>query len=353
MSRVEALEVGLGVLSAQTVSGSAVQTSAALTELIEHSVLAEEVGFDSLWLSEHHFAADGYLPSPLVVMAALARETSRIRLSTNVAVAPLYDPIRLAEDCAVLDHLSGRRMMIGLGLGYREMEFEAFGSKQRDRVSRLVQAVTTMRKAWADEQIPVGRSVDGASVRVRPLPLTEGGPPILVGAFAKAGVRRAAELADGWIAPELAEPAQLIRRIGILRPEAIARPFHVVLTMNAFVAPSDAWKTVEPGYELVNRQYRQWMSESRDSSRISIETARTQAFSGQSPHFVVGTPEECVEQLLPWCTVLASLADNVTPHITLRCIFPGISPKRTRESIRLLGEEVIPTLRRRLRQKFP
>nr|WP_238586323.1 LLM class flavin-dependent oxidoreductase [Rhodococcus rhodochrous] len=183
---------------------------------MRHAVTAEKSGFDSVWLSEHHFAEDGYLPSPLVVMGALARETTAVDLATNVAIGPLYDPLRLAEDVAVVDQLSGGRVILGLGLGYRPEEFAALGVDRSRRGRILETTVCTLRAAWSGEAVVTdGRT--GHAVPVRPLPAQTGGPPILLGAFASRGVRRAARIADGWIAPDLASVAQLARRLEILR----------------------------------------------------------------------------------------------------------------------------------------
>ena len=98
-------------------------------------VRAEELGFDSIWITEHHFAEDGYTPSPIPLLAAIAARTKKVELSTDILLLPLYDALKLAEDVATIDVLSGGRMMLGLGMGYRDEEFEAFGRRRAERVS--------------------------------------------------------------------------------------------------------------------------------------------------------------------------------------------------------------------------
>jgi alkanesulfonate monooxygenase SsuD/methylene tetrahydromethanopterin reductase-like flavin-dependent oxidoreductase (luciferase family) len=325
---------GLGALSAQTLSGTGKEFNDALSLVIETCQAADQHGLNSVWLSEHHFANDCYLPSPLVVLTALARETDRVTLSTNVAIGPLYHPIRLAEDCAVIDHLSGGRLMLGLGLGYRDVEFAALGFRRTDRARRLEESVGILRRAWGGEQI--------ANVRVTPPPSRPGGPPVLIGAFAEAGIRRAARIADGWIAPELAKVAHLEKRYGQLcnegpRPEV----FHIVLTMSGFVAAHDAFERVRCGADHVESQYRSWLQNSGDTT---VPAEASGPVGGRPPYFIGGTPDECAKQLIPWFEFLANLPASFIPHITMRLVYPGVSRRDTLEAVRLFATEVIPRL---------
>jgi alkanesulfonate monooxygenase SsuD/methylene tetrahydromethanopterin reductase-like flavin-dependent oxidoreductase (luciferase family) len=339
---------GLGALSAQTVGGTSTEVSEALALMVRSCRAAEEAGLDSVWLSEHHFADDGYLPAPITVMGALATTTERLVLSTNVAIAPMYDPVRLAEDLAVIDHLSGGRVMVGLGLGYRALEFDAFGLSKRTRVDRLEQCIRILRGAWAGASLgELGRLAGAEGVAVTPPPHQPGGPPILVGALAEAGVRRAARLADGWIAPELATVAHLERRLGWLLDEGPAsRPFHVVLTMSGFIAADRAAERVEVGATHVERQYRRWMHESGDVASLAGRDHDGHAQPYQRPpYFVAGDPAQCVAQLRPWCDVLMGLPDYVLPHLTMRLTFPGVSDQATLDAVRLFGQAVVPELR--------
>jgi alkanesulfonate monooxygenase SsuD/methylene tetrahydromethanopterin reductase-like flavin-dependent oxidoreductase (luciferase family) len=178
------------------------------------------------------------------------------------------------------------------------------------------------------------------------LPLQEAGPPLLVGAFADVGVRRAGRIGNGWIAPELRHVGGLRKRLALLDLAQRTEPFHIALTINAFVAARDAWDTVRPGVEQIGRQYREWMAESGDVPKLADKSFEHEGdSSGKPPQFIAGTPEDCVTQLLPWWQELAALPHLVTPHITLRMTFPGVPAKATFESLRLLGEEVVPALR--------
>ena len=138
---------------------------------------ADGLGIDSVVLSEHHVSEEGYLPSPLVMAGAVAAATKRINITIAALVAGLHHPIRLAEDLAVLDHLSDGRLMVVLGIGYRTIEFEVFGADRARRGPLLEELVAVLRQAWTGEPF----DFRGTTVVVRPKPLTPGGPMLAVG----------------------------------------------------------------------------------------------------------------------------------------------------------------------------
>jgi alkanesulfonate monooxygenase SsuD/methylene tetrahydromethanopterin reductase-like flavin-dependent oxidoreductase (luciferase family) len=335
---------GLGGLAAQSMRDDreAYQKETAL--LIELAREAEEAGFDSVWVTEHHVTDDGYLPAPLVALGALAMATQRVHLGTNVALAPLFQPVRLAEEAAFLDQLCQGRLILGLGLGYRPEEFAAFGFnvEPAERVARMLACLDVLRSAWSGDVVPIGAGVQ--AVPVRPLPWTRGGPPIWLGAWVEAGVRRARRIGDGYIAP-IGTVKDLGRRLTWLREEGGLDSFPVAISLNGFVGGDDAWERVAPGVAHVLGSYRRWYGASGDPAatgrgRISAETA------GPPPHFVVGTPDQCVAALTPLCRFLGSNASE--GHLLIRLAFPGLSRDDAIQSVRLFGTEVIPALRESL-----
>ena len=333
-SRVRA---GLGTLSAQTISGSADETAEAIALAVDAALLADAEGLDAVWTTEHHFAADGYLPTPLLLLAALATRTERIALGTNVLLAPLTDPLRLAEEAAVLDHLSGGRLYLGLGLGYREIEFRAFGRRRAERAVRLEEVVGLLRASWRGEEVTCQR--DAPAVTVHPRPRTPGGPPILIGARADMGVDRAARMGDGWLAPELAHPRGFEKRLARLGLESRSAPFHVVANLNGFVAARDAVATAARGASHVSGQYSAWLEE---SGEVHSPVPPADALP---PTFVAGTPADCVARLRDWWGLLQDLPAAAVPHLSMRLVWPGVSRESNLESVRLFAREVVPALR--------
>jgi alkanesulfonate monooxygenase SsuD/methylene tetrahydromethanopterin reductase-like flavin-dependent oxidoreductase (luciferase family) len=167
--------------------------------VLEQIAWAEQLGFDSVWLSEHHFCADGYAPSPLVIAAAIGARTERMKIGTNLMLLPLHDPIRIAEDTASLAILTGGRFRLGVGLGYRQLEYDAFGRSLRQRPSLLEESVAILRRAWSGESIAfAGKRFRLPDVHVTPLP--EQPPELLMGGLAEPAIERVARLADGFLA---------------------------------------------------------------------------------------------------------------------------------------------------------
>ena len=189
------MKLGFGLITCQRYPGETRSDEELYADALELAALAEELGFDSVWVSEHHFVDDGYLPSLLPMCAAIAARTDRIEIGTGLLLITLHDPLRIAEDAAAVDLLSRGRLILGLGLGWREEEFDGFGVLLAKRGRRLEEAVDVLRRAWRGEAASSG----GAPVYVTPRPGRPGGPPIWIGAEAEPAVRRAGRIADGFI----------------------------------------------------------------------------------------------------------------------------------------------------------
>lgn len=157
--------------------------------------------FDGISLSEHHFVDDGYTPSVLALSAAVAGRTSRVGISTNILQLPLHHPLRVAEDALTVDALSDGRFRLGVAVGYRELEFAAFGTTTRHRATRMEEAIAILRLAFAGEEFSFeGRHWSFPRLAVRPGPVRDGGPEIWLGGTAPAAIDRAARLGDGFMA---------------------------------------------------------------------------------------------------------------------------------------------------------
>ncbi len=159
---------------------------------------AENLGFDSIWLTEHHFCDDGYTPSPLVLAAAIGARTERMRIGTNLMLLPLHDPVRLAEDAATLSLTTNGRFDLGLGIGYRQLEFDQFGKKLSNRPSMMEEGVEIIRRGWTGEPVNFsGKRYNVGDLAITPAPVVP--PKLLLGGMAEPAIERAARIGDGFL----------------------------------------------------------------------------------------------------------------------------------------------------------
>ena len=306
--------------------------------------LIEEVGLDSAWVSEHHFSADGYLPSLVPMLAAFAAVTERIELGTGVVLAPFHDPIRLAEDFAVVDQLSNGRVVSGFGIGWREEEFREFNIPVSQRVGRTKEIVEILRLAWNEDRFDFhGKYFDYDGVAVTPKPARV--PPIFIGGFVDDAVRRAGRIGDGYISSR-ADPERVRQAFAMAAEERKKAgkdgPPLVGLLHNAYVTtdPERDWPMVRAGAGHQLGTYTGWRS-GTDVPGTPLEV-KPPSEEDLRKSTAYGTPDEVVEYLRPVCEIFE---DYPEAHIVLRLHYPGMDGAPAADAIRLLGEEVAPRLR--------
>jgi alkanesulfonate monooxygenase SsuD/methylene tetrahydromethanopterin reductase-like flavin-dependent oxidoreductase (luciferase family) len=300
---------------------------------LDMAAYGDEHGFDSITVSEHHGVEDGFLPSPLVLAAAIAGRTKRIRIGISALLAPLYDPLKLAEDLAVLDVASRGRVATTLGLGYRPEEYAAFGRDFAKRGALLDECVETLLAAWTGEPF----EHHGRNVRVTPRPFSRPHPTLLLGGQSKAAARRAARF--GLPFQPASNDAEMIAlyqsecaRLGVERPLLLPPGSGELIWVSR--EPERTWKQIGPHLLHDAMAYAQWQPVHQQKSAVHSRATSVEALRTEGLYRVL-TPEQCVER----AKALGALAVFV--------LFPlcgGTPPEIGWETVRLYGEEVLPRL---------
>ncbi len=309
-------------------------------------VESEKMGFDEAWLTEHHFLEDGYSPSLLPIGAAIAARTQRIRIGTFLLLLPLHNPVRVAEDTATLDVISGGRFDLGVGLGYRPAEFDDQGIPARERAGRMQEGLTIVRRLLSGETVTFdGRYNTLRDIRIFPPPLQEPHPPMWVGGTAPKAIERAAKaglhfLSGGPGSAHIYDDA--LRATG-----RDPNDFHVAATLPTYVAPvrEQAWEIAAESLRYMAAGYLHWTVEAKGepadlTALPSVdEIIRNQSMDFFGEDMLVGTPQDVINK------IETHRARSRLTHLVAGMALPGMPPRQIRSAMELFAREVIPHFR--------
>ena len=317
---------------------------AAHSEMLEQVGLAEELGFDSVWVAEQHFSSERQCPSPFLIGTAIASRTARIQIGVYTTMTFAH-PIRVAEDAAVLDILSGGRLILCAGTGYRKEEFAAYGVAAEGKRSRIRETLEILRLAWADEPfvyrgkyftIPAAPANDTTGEEYPPLSVfpkpIQNPIPIWMAAFGNVGVRQAGRLGLPLFTSPLESIPQLRERDRLYRAamqETGQTQALFPLIRSVYVAETAerARADTEAALLAQYRRYGQWRPQ------VGLEgTFETLT----SDRFIIGDPQQCVAQLQRYA---AELGIN---YVVCRMNLAGLAHPKVLNSIRLFAREVTP-----------
>lgn len=308
-------------------------------ETLDHIEAAESMGFPLVWLTEHHFIEDGYLPSVLTAAAAVAERTSRVTIGTNVLLLPLHHPLRVAEDAAVVDILSRGRLRLGLGLGYKLEEFAAFGVDRRQRPSLMDEGLQIIKRAWADGPFSFhGRHYAFDEVNVTPKPPQGGDLPIWVAGRAEAPIRRAAKYGDGLIAVGAPDLYDTYRQA--LADEGKSGPINLAAFAGAWPAadPERTWAEMGAHVRYRGDEYGRWYGTAGDLPSDREWLARIEAGDDLGlRERAFQTPEAVVSEL-------EAFAEAGVTSVIYFATFPGLRPSATLPLLETLAHDVLPAL---------
>lgn len=307
-------------------------------ELVTQTQLARDVGFDLLAVGEHHVTdSDQYLLNESV-LAHVAQHVGDMNLAATLVLLPYHNPVRIAELGSTLDVLTEGQFRLGVGLGYREAEYDAFGVKREDAPGRLVEGVEIIKRLWTEPSVDFdGDHFQLDDVSIRPQPLQDPRPPIWVGASNESSVRRGARIADGFLGAHV--PFDLAaRQIGDFRDERSKTdhgPGEVGLLRETFVGETTehAEKTVGDPLMAKYESYSNWGQD----DVIEADSFDSPWDKLRHERFLVGDPDDVIEDIQRY-------KDEMDPdRILIRTQYPDSDFEDVHESIRRFGEEVIPS----------
>ena len=297
---------------------------------LEQIEWGEANGFRTVTLSEHHGTADAYLPSPFVFGAAIAARTERIRIRIAALIAPLHDPLRIAEDAAVLDQLSRGRLELVVANGYVPSEFAMFDKDLSQRVPAVVETIATLQAAWTGEPF----EFRGRTVMVTPKPYREPRPGIFLGGSSAGAARRAARIADVFFPSDDTHwdtyRAAVVERGG---PDFGPMPPVAPRFLHVCDDVEQGWAEVGPFVASDRESYGTWAREADLDTGHRLVTDDNGL--RDDPEYRVVTPEQCIE-------LLRDLGPSTT--VPLNPMMGGIPPEVAWRSLRLFVERVVPAL---------
>ena len=309
-------------------------------EAVEQARLAHAAGFDGLAAGHHYLSPPYQSLQSVPLLARLAGEAPGMDLCLSVLLLALLNPVQTAEEVASLDIMSEGHVMFGIGLGYREVEYEAFGVSLRDRVPRMLEALELIKLLWTEEVVNFeGRffRVHNATCTIRPVQTPH--PPIWIAANADPAVVRTARLGLPWfVNPHAALPTierQWARYKQALaeanQPMPSARP--IILELHVAPTHEEAVETARPFLAGKYNAYAEWGQD----KVLPVEESFRVAFDALArDRFILGTPEEVIEQIEER---VARLQSN---YLIFRVGWPGIESQKILRVIEMMGERVLP-----------
>jgi alkanesulfonate monooxygenase SsuD/methylene tetrahydromethanopterin reductase-like flavin-dependent oxidoreductase (luciferase family) len=304
---------------------------------------ARDAGWDSLFAGQHYLAEDMAMPQPVPFLARIAAESDDMALGLGVMLITLYNPVDAAELVASLDITTGGRFVFGVGLGYREVENNAFKAVRGQRVHRFTENLKVATALLEGKRVTVDLpwcQLDDAVLTTPPIQQPR--PPIWIAANADAAVRRAARLSDSWMINPHATVPVIREQLEIFRAERESvglPPAEELPVMREVFCGATREEATRVAYPFLAKKYAVYQKWGQHKALPGNETFDVPIEELEKDRFVVGTPDDCIEQLLPWRSEVG------VNHYVFRTHWIGMAPELTMASMKLLNDEVVPALR--------
>jgi len=313
-----------------------------LREDLDAAKRAEELGYDLIAKGSHYSSHPFQYIQQIPYLAQVAVVAPKLRLVPGVVLLPLHSPLHVAEELASLDVMCGGKLVFGAGIGYRELEFKAFGTTLKQAGKRFEECLTAVKRLWSEDFVSMQASyfqLDGANCTV--LPVQKPMPLIWIGANANVGIRRAARMADAWFVNPHNKLATLARQMDVYKREldACGKPFPAEFPMarEVFVARSrdEAIRLARPSLEAKYKAYREWGQDKVMPAGDHFDLDFAELIEDR---FLLGSPAEVTEQILE-----LRRRFGVTT-LVLGVHWVGMPASLAMEQMQLLAEEVFPAV---------
>lgn len=310
----------------------------AYRDFLAEGILAEELGFSHVWLSEHHFAEDDWNSTPLPVLAALATHTEKIRLGTYVLLLALHDPLHVAEDAVAVDILSNGRLDLAIGAGPMAGECNVFGVEKKETFARTYEAVEFMQRCFTEGKFShKGKYYDYPNVELRPKPVQRSGPPIWMAAMGPQSIAKTAErgyhLASALHSPMWKSYGGLLEQAGHRRADhqVVSGPLCVHVADTREQAWDEAEESLHWGVEFYRRR-------GVDMPLPPVgELRRTPNAGIYGVPFAVGTPDDVMQ-------ALSIYRDEPLDQLGIQFHAPGMDTAIVQRSMRTFARELMPEI---------
>ena len=317
-------------------------------EVVEQARLAYSWGYSSFTKGSHFSSHPFQMFAQFPFLARIAAEAPGVKLIAGIVLLPLHNPLEVAEQGATIDVMSGGNFVLGIGLGYREIEYKAFNVPLQERVQRMLDNLEAIKRLWTEDKVHMKTThfeLEGATCS--PRPLQEPHPPIWVGADSDRGVRRAARIADSLIINPHARVDTLECQMELYKKEldkcGKLFPKELPIRREVFVSQTRE-KAIEQSRPHLARKYNAYHDWGQDKALPEGDNDFAVPFEELiKDRFLLGSPDEVAEQIIDLSKRLG------TNHIIFNVQQPGMSQQMTLESMHLLAEEVFP----RVRQGMP
>ncbi len=301
-----------------------------IPEITEQVRAARDAGFSSLWLPHHWLTQPMQMLQITPMMGFIAAHTRGMTIGPNILILPPQNPVHVAEEAATLDVLTGGNFILGVGQGYRQPEFDAFGIPLAERAARFAESIGVIRRLWTEDRITHnGRfyTVNDSGIGVKPI--QPGGPPLYIAGHAEAAVRRAARIGDAWLIVNsrglgAVTPVMKTYRAALAEYGRTAREFPITIECYVGDRHATAHEECRGPLEYKYNAYASWGLSGRKAETTFEAFARDK--------FIIGDKVSVKEEIARYREILG------VDHFIMRCNWPGMPQERTLATIKRLGE---------------